>query len=194
MRELFSGPGFAGLDLTTTLSDSDLAALLKKLGATTNCKPTSSIPMHGNLRSSTTRRQRPLALRAVAGDKYTYRDLDDFTDTIQRSLKTLPIVSKVERSGVLNENVFPEFFAGAPCAVQAQAGGSVQAADGSKSAGQRPNAERTRAHPQHQHYGRIQKPRRSAQCDHRRHRQTGHRCICEIWWISTEVTIARRRF
>ena len=45
----------------------------------------------------------------MAGDKYTYRDLDDFTDTIQRSLKTLPIVSKVERSGVLNENVFLNF-------------------------------------------------------------------------------------
>ena len=50
-----------------------------------------------------------VALRAVAGDKYTYRDLDDFTDTIQRSLKTLPIVSKVERAGVLNENVFLNF-------------------------------------------------------------------------------------
>ena len=37
---------------------------------------------------------------AVAGDKYTYRDLDDFTDTIQRSLKTLPIVSKVENAPV----------------------------------------------------------------------------------------------
>ena len=49
------------------------------------------------------------ALQAAAGDKYTYRDLDDFTDTIQRSLKTLPIVSKVERSGVLNENVFLNF-------------------------------------------------------------------------------------
>ena len=48
-------------------------------------------------------------LQAVAGDKYTYRDLDDFTDTIQRSLKTLSIVAKVERSGVLNENVSLNF-------------------------------------------------------------------------------------
>ena len=39
----------------------------------------------------------------------TYRDLDDFTDTIQRSLKTLRIVAEVDRSGVLNENVFLNF-------------------------------------------------------------------------------------
>ena len=49
------------------------------------------------------------SLQAVAGDKYTYRDLDDFTDTLQRSLKTLSIVAKVERSGVLDENVFLNF-------------------------------------------------------------------------------------
>src|SRR5581483_4214339 len=38
-----------------------------------------------------------------------YRDLDDFTDTIQRSLKTLPIVAKVDRSGVLEERVYLNF-------------------------------------------------------------------------------------
>jgi multidrug efflux pump subunit AcrB len=45
-------------------------------------------------------------LRSVAGDKYSYRQMDEFTDLIEKTLKTIPQVSKVSRSGLLNENVF----------------------------------------------------------------------------------------
>jgi multidrug efflux pump subunit AcrB len=45
-------------------------------------------------------------IRAVAGDKYTYRELDQFTDLIAKTLKTLPEVSKVERKGLLDEKVY----------------------------------------------------------------------------------------
>src|ERR1041385_9015408 len=45
-------------------------------------------------------------LKAVAGDKYSYRQMDDYTDLIEKTLKTIPQVSKVSRSGILNENVF----------------------------------------------------------------------------------------
>src|SRR6185436_1638062 len=48
-------------------------------------------------------------LAAAAGDKYTYRELDDYTDLISRTLKTLPIVSKITRSGLLDERVFLEY-------------------------------------------------------------------------------------
>src|SRR5262249_51467439 len=41
-------------------------------------------------------------LMASAGDKYTYRELDDYTDLLVRALKTLPIVSKVARTGLLS--------------------------------------------------------------------------------------------
>lgn len=41
----------------------------------------------------------------VAGEKYSYRQLDDFTDEIERRLKRLPSVSKVTRSGVLGEQI-----------------------------------------------------------------------------------------
>lgn len=105
---LFSGPGFAGLDLTSTLSDADLAEHLKKRAneklQTDEFHPDAWKPAIISDPARTA-----AALQAVAGDKYTYRDLDDFTDTIQRSLKTLSIVSKVERSGVLDENFFLSF-------------------------------------------------------------------------------------
>lgn len=46
-----------------------------------------------------------VALKAVAGDKYSYRQMDDMTDYIERSLKAVDIVSKVTRSGLLNEQI-----------------------------------------------------------------------------------------
>lgn len=45
-------------------------------------------------------------LRAVAGDKYSHRQMDDFTDLIEKTLKSVPEVSKVSRSGVLNESIY----------------------------------------------------------------------------------------
>jgi multidrug efflux pump subunit AcrB len=45
-------------------------------------------------------------LSAVAGDKYSYRQMDDFTDLIEKTLKTVPVVSKASRSGVLDEKVY----------------------------------------------------------------------------------------
>ena len=45
-------------------------------------------------------------LASVAGDKYSYREMDNFTDVIERQLKLIPLVSKVERVGVLDERVY----------------------------------------------------------------------------------------
>lgn len=45
-------------------------------------------------------------MKAVAGDKYSYRQMDEYTDLIEKTLKSIPQVSKVSRSGLLNENVF----------------------------------------------------------------------------------------
>ncbi len=48
-------------------------------------------------------------LLAVAGDKYTYRELDAFTDLMKRTFQTVKQVSKVDRSGVLDEQVTLSF-------------------------------------------------------------------------------------
>jgi multidrug efflux pump subunit AcrB len=45
-------------------------------------------------------------LDLVAGDKYSYRQMDDFTDKIEKGLKGVPQASKVSRSGILPEKVF----------------------------------------------------------------------------------------
>ncbi len=48
-------------------------------------------------------------IAAIAGDKYSYKQLDEYTDLIKRTLQTIPEVSKVSRSGVLNQQVNLEF-------------------------------------------------------------------------------------
>ena len=45
----------------------------------------------------------------VASDRYSYRQLDDFTDLIQRTLQRVPVVAKVQRAGVLPEQIYLEY-------------------------------------------------------------------------------------
>lgn len=49
------------------------------------------------------------SLAGVAPNKYSYRELDEYTDLIARTLQTVPLVSKVTRSGVLKESIFLEY-------------------------------------------------------------------------------------
>ena len=106
--KLFSGAGFAGADFASRLSGADVQAATRKL-INDKLQPDEFHPDAWKPAIIGDPATTAEALQAVAGDKYTYRDLDDFTDTIERSLKTLPIVSKVERSGVLPEKVFLNF-------------------------------------------------------------------------------------
>jgi multidrug efflux pump subunit AcrB len=45
-------------------------------------------------------------LAAVAGDKYSYAELDNFSDLIGRTVQAAPEVSKVERRGVLPQAIY----------------------------------------------------------------------------------------
>src|SRR5436309_4298026 len=48
-------------------------------------------------------------LTEVAGDKYSYADLDTFSDLIARTVEGAPETSKVERRGVLSQAVYLEY-------------------------------------------------------------------------------------
>ena len=48
-------------------------------------------------------------LTASAGDKYSLKELDDYSELIQRTLQAVPEVSKVNRAGVLAERIFLEY-------------------------------------------------------------------------------------
>jgi multidrug efflux pump subunit AcrB len=48
-------------------------------------------------------------LSRVAGEKYSYRDLDNYTDQLEKALQAVPQVAKVTRAGVLNDAVFLDY-------------------------------------------------------------------------------------
>jgi multidrug efflux pump subunit AcrB len=99
------GGGFFGFDGASEASDEELLGHVRQFTSeklqTAEFHPDSWPPVvvrdPGETRAK---------LLTVAGDKYTYRELDDFTDRIERTVKLIPQVSKVSRSGLLNESVF----------------------------------------------------------------------------------------
>ncbi len=105
---VISGSGFAALDFATALDDATLLGLVKEINA-------SHLPeaqRHPDLWEPIVVRdvaQTKSRLAAVAGDKYSYRDLEKYTDLIQRTLQTVPLVSKVSRTGIQQERVFIDY-------------------------------------------------------------------------------------
>jgi multidrug efflux pump subunit AcrB len=104
----FLQPGFVGIDGSWSLDEAKLSAYVGDFISSRlrplELHPDAGAPIVVNDPAGTLDR-----LAAVAGDRYTYRELDDYTDLIARTLRTLPIVSKVDRSGVLNEQVTLEY-------------------------------------------------------------------------------------
>jgi len=109
---VLEGPGFVGLDIQSDWSDEKLMSMVKGF-RTANYGGTAMDPDAWPpfvVRDPSEIRQK---LAAVAGEKYSYRELDDFTDMISKVLLSTartadgpPLVSKVTRSGVLNEKIY----------------------------------------------------------------------------------------
>jgi multidrug efflux pump subunit AcrB len=99
------GPGFVGLDGVSGADDATVLRearqlLVERLG-THDIHPDAWPPVVIRDLAAVEG-----ALAAVAGDRYSFRELDEFTELIEKTLKTLPMVSKVTRSGLLEERVF----------------------------------------------------------------------------------------
>jgi multidrug efflux pump subunit AcrB len=105
---ILQGSGFVALDLSTTRPEEDLRAEIQHF-AEENIR---SDQLHPDLWWPIIVRDPAKTselLAAVAGEKYSYREMDNFTDVIERQIKLIPIVSKVERVGVLDEQVYLTF-------------------------------------------------------------------------------------
>jgi multidrug efflux pump subunit AcrB len=105
---IIEGPGFLGIDLVTTLDDKALVSALVSFAR----ERLRLSELHPDVWFPTVVRDPKDAearLRAVVGDRYSYRQLDEYTDTIQRYLQTVSQVSKVTRSGVLPEQIYLEY-------------------------------------------------------------------------------------
>jgi multidrug efflux pump subunit AcrB len=104
----FSGSGFIGADVSSRLTDDQL----RELGDRLVTEKLHQSEIHPDswpgafIRDPADTEAR---LAAVAGDKYSYRELDDFTDLIGRTVQGAPEVAKVERKGVLPEQIYLDY-------------------------------------------------------------------------------------
>lgn len=103
-----SGSGFIGIDLSSEHDDDEILEHLQRFVReklqVTGFQPDVWQPV---VIREPEQAQRKLA--AIAGDKYSYCELDEYTDLIARTLQTIPQVSRVTRSGVLKETVFLDY-------------------------------------------------------------------------------------
>src|SRR5664279_4320850 len=104
----FDGPGYVGLDASTTFDDAAIRARGEQLIVNqlhrSELHPDSWQPAIIRDPADTEKR-----LQEVAGAKYSYHDLDNYTDLLQRTLQGVPETSKVSRSGVLPEQIYLDY-------------------------------------------------------------------------------------
>jgi len=104
----FQGSGFVGVDVSSRFDNSQLKAagdrLLQDRLHRSEIHPDAWTAAFIRDPQETEAR-----LAEVAGDRYSYRDLDDFTDLIARTVQGAPEVAKVQRKGVLPEQIFLDY-------------------------------------------------------------------------------------
>ncbi len=109
---LLDGPGFVGIDFESNWDDGKLLHALD----TFRSENYGDSPIHPDAWAPFVARAPAdisAKLRQVAGEKYSYRELDDFTDEMAKALLATartadgpPLVSKVTRTGILNERIY----------------------------------------------------------------------------------------
>jgi multidrug efflux pump subunit AcrB len=107
VRPLSAG-SCSGVDFATARSDAELRAYGEKFVATQlqayDFHPDSWGPIIVRDPAATKDR-----MAEIAGNRYSYRQLDDFTDLLKRTLQRVPIVAKVDRAGILPEQIYLEY-------------------------------------------------------------------------------------
>jgi multidrug efflux pump subunit AcrB len=102
---ILEGRGFLGFDGASDLDEASILASVRKFVA----ERTQASDFHPDMWDPIVvldPGDTQAKLAEVAGHRYSYRELDDFTDRIEKALKTAPEVSRVTRSGVLDERVY----------------------------------------------------------------------------------------
>src|SRR5262249_38902448 len=105
---LLAGAGFVGLDGRSSLDEPQWQALLQRFAA----ERLQSDRLHPDLWPAAViadPAQTAQRLAAVAGDKYSLRQLGDFSDFLAKRLQTSPLVAKVTRPGAPDERVLLDY-------------------------------------------------------------------------------------
>src|SRR5712672_4330796 len=106
--QIIQGSGFIALDGVSTVNDTSIRSFLRTFFQTqlqrSDLHPDAWDPII--VRDPQDTREQ---LAKVVGDKYSYADLDDFSDLIARTVQGALETSKVERRGLLPQVVYLEY-------------------------------------------------------------------------------------
>jgi multidrug efflux pump subunit AcrB len=106
--EIIQGSGFILLDGVSEADDSSIQAFIQRfLSERLQRSELHPDVWHPAIVRDPKDTQTKLA--KVAGDKYSYAELDNFSDLIGRTLQGAPEVSKVERRGVLSQSIYLDY-------------------------------------------------------------------------------------
>src|SRR6201993_5381473 len=106
--QIVQGSGFIGLDGITEADDNAIRAFIQRF-VSERLKRSELHPDAWELAIIRDPSETREKLASVAGDKYSYADLDNFTDLIGRTLQGATEVSKVETLGVLPQAVYLDY-------------------------------------------------------------------------------------
>src|SRR5271157_5523471 len=106
--EIIQGSGFIALDGVSDADDSAIEAFTRRF-TSERLKRSEMHPDAWDQAIIRDPRDTRAKLAKVAGDKYSYAELDDFSDLIGRTLQGAREVSKVERRGVLSQTVYLDY-------------------------------------------------------------------------------------
>lgn len=102
------GPGFVGIDTSLPGDDEAIRAMMRQFVS----RNLGDLRFHPDAWQAALVRD-PAgtldALKQVRGDKYSYAQLDDFADLVSRTLETVPLVSKIDTSGDVDQRVWLEY-------------------------------------------------------------------------------------
>src|SRR5271157_1634418 len=106
--EIIQGSGFILVDGVSEADDSSIQAFIQRF-ISERLKRSELHPDTWEPAIIHDPRETRAKLAKVAGDKYSYAELDDYSDLIGRTLQGAPEVSKVERRGVLSQTVYLDY-------------------------------------------------------------------------------------
>ena len=106
--KIIQGNGFIALDGVSHKDDGTIRAFIQRF-ISERLKRSELHPDAWDLAIIRDPSEARTKLSAVAGDKYSYAELDNFSDLIGRTVQGAPEVSKVERRGVLSQTVYLDY-------------------------------------------------------------------------------------
>lgn len=102
---VLSGPGFSGIDAVSVSSDAQLRAYIKRYVdeqlQESEFDPDLDGPVIIHEPGETAH-----AIASLASAKYSYKELDDYSEFLARALLNVPEASRVERKGVLPQTIY----------------------------------------------------------------------------------------